>query len=108
MHRLWAFFAVCLAVLPAQTVDFRRDVEPILKASCLGCHTGAKAGGQFRLDSKALAMRGGISGPVIVPGKSTQSRLLHRVLGQGGEKRMPLSGTPLTLAQIGKLRHWID
>src|SRR5262245_32337445 len=75
MSRLWA---VCLigAVVPASAqstraaVDFRRDIEPILKASCVTCHTGPKAGGQLRLDSNAAAMRGGISGPVIVPGKS--------------------------------------
>ena len=113
MSRLWAFYVVgCIGVLPAQTarpaIDFRRDVEPILKSACLPCHTGAKAGGQLRLESKALAMRGGISGPVIVPGNSAHSRLLHRILGQGGEKQMPLGRAPLTVAQIAKLRRWIN
>ena len=113
MSRLWAFYLVgCVGTLHSQTapaaIDFRRDVEPILKSACLPCHTGVKAGGQLRLESKALAMRGGISGPVIVPGKSAQSRLLHRVLGQGGEKQMPLGRAPLTAAQIAKLRRWIN
>jgi hypothetical protein len=89
-------------------IDFSRDVEPVLRSSCFGCHTGSKAGGQWRLDSKELAMKGGISGPVIVPGNSVQSRLVHRVLGRGGEKRMPLGGPPLSIAQISTLRRWID
>ncbi|HUQ91515.1 MAG TPA: PSD1 and planctomycete cytochrome C domain-containing protein [Bryobacteraceae bacterium] len=110
MHRLWGLFALFLAQAAgfSQTPDFQRDVQPILRASCLGCHTGTKAGGQWRLDSKAFAMKGGISGPVIVPGNSAQSRLLHRVLGKGGEKRMPLAGEPLSPAQIATLQRWVD
>jgi hypothetical protein len=114
MSRFWAW--CCLgwgAVLSAQitarpAVDFRRDIQPILKASCLPCHTGPKAAGQLRLDSRQLAMRGGNSGAVIVPGKSAASRMLHRILGQGGEKQMPLGGKPLTAVQISRIRRWID
>jgi hypothetical protein len=113
MHRPCALAllasAACLSAQPPRrAVEFQRDIEPILKSACLPCHTGPKAGGQLRLDSKQLAMRGGISGPVIVPRNSTQSRLLHRVLGQGGEKRMPLAREPLSAAQIAKIRAWID
>src|SRR5688572_20163005 len=113
MYRLCALFALSfLSASAAQVapprVDFKRDVQPILRSSCLGCHTGVKAGGQWRLDSKALAMKGGISGPVIVPGNSAKSRLLHRLLGHGGEKRMPLGGPALSPIKIAKLRRWID
>src|SRR5262245_7389072 len=113
MYRLSApalfALAASLAAQPVRTaVEFQRDIEPIFKSACLACHTGPKAGGQLRLDSKQLAMRGGLSGPVIVPRKSAQSRLVHRVLGQGGEKQMPLGRDPLTGAQIAKLRAWID
>ncbi|HUS07879.1 MAG TPA: PSD1 and planctomycete cytochrome C domain-containing protein [Bryobacteraceae bacterium] len=113
MLRTWTLSTLCfLAAGPARpaepSVDFQREVKPILVSSCLGCHTGAKAGGQWRVDSKALAMKGGISGPVIVPGNSAQSRLMHRVLGKGGEKQMPLGGQPLTPVQIATLQRWID
>jgi hypothetical protein len=104
--------ALAALTLSAQTaprpVDFRRDIQPILKASCLPCHTGPKAGGQLRLDSKAAAFRGGNSGVVIIPGSSAKSRLLHRVLGQGNEKQMPLGGKPLTATQISRLKRWVD
>ncbi|MDQ3012565.1 MAG: PSD1 and planctomycete cytochrome C domain-containing protein, partial [Acidobacteriota bacterium] len=106
--------AVCLvtSLLPfaaaQMQVDFKRDIEPILAASCYQCHAAKKAAGQLRLDSKAAAMKGGISGPGIVPGNSKQSRLLARILGEGGEKQMPLGGDPLKAEQIELIRQWID
>ncbi|HZF39192.1 MAG TPA: c-type cytochrome domain-containing protein, partial [Blastocatellia bacterium] len=56
----------------AQTrrVDFRRDVEPILRSNCYQCHGAKKASAQLRLDDKEPAMKGGISGAVIIPGNS--------------------------------------
>ena len=89
-------------------VDFLREIQPIFAASCYRCHGGAKASGQLKLDVKALAMKGGISGPVITPGSSKNSRIVHRILGEGGEQRMPLGGTPLTPKQIALIKRWID
>src|SRR5437867_4090242 len=76
-------------------IDFKRDIEPIFASACLQCHGAKKAAGQLRLDNKSLAMKGGISGAVILPGSSRQSRLLKRLLGEGAEPRMPLGGEPL-------------
>ncbi|MDX2151955.1 MAG: PSD1 and planctomycete cytochrome C domain-containing protein [Bryobacteraceae bacterium] len=97
-----------IETLAPQRVDFARDVEPILKANCYACHSAANAQSQLRLDAKAGALRGGMSGPVIVAGRSADSRLIHRVTGAGGEQRMPLKGTPLSEDQIATLRRWID
>src|SRR5262245_21834010 len=76
-------------------VDFRRDIEPIFLANCYQCHGASKSSGQLRLDAKELAMKGGISGAVLIPGNSKDSRLMKRVLGEGDETRMPLGGAPL-------------
>jgi hypothetical protein len=104
--------AVCLDRISTSAqkklVDFKRDIEPIFVANCNACHSAKKASGQLRLDSKAPAMKGGINGAAIVPGKSKDSRLLQRILGEGGEKQMPLGGDPLTAAQIELIRNWID
>ena len=87
--------------LPA-AVDYARDVAPILRSNCYGCHTGAQARGQLRLDVKSVAMR------VVTPGASEKSRLIARVEGRGGEARMPFNGTPLGPEQIATLKRWID
>ncbi|MEO6725426.1 MAG: DUF1549 domain-containing protein, partial [Blastocatellia bacterium] len=89
-------------------VDFNRDIAPIFAASCNQCHGAKKAAGQLRLDVKAAAMKGGISGPSIIPSSSKQSRLLARLLGEGGEKQMPLGGDPLKPEQIELIQRWID
>jgi mono/diheme cytochrome c family protein len=94
----------------AQTgrVDFQRDIEPILRSNCYQCHGEKKASAQLRLDDKELAMKGGISGAVIIPGNSKDSRLMKRVLGEGDEPRMPLGGDPLKANQLDLIREWID
>ncbi|HEU0185369.1 MAG TPA: c-type cytochrome domain-containing protein [Blastocatellia bacterium] len=51
-------------------VDFLRDIQPIFAASCYKRHGAAKGAGQLKLDVKALAMKGGLSGAVISPGSS--------------------------------------
>ncbi len=97
-----------LASAQTGSVDFRRDIEPIFRANCYGCHGEKKASAQLRLDNKQLAMRGGISGAVIVPGRSKESRIVHRMLGEGGEAQMPFGGAPLKAEQIELIRKWID
>jgi mono/diheme cytochrome c family protein len=99
---------VYLTSAQTRRVDFRRDIEPILRANCYQCHGAKKASAQLRLDDKELAMKGGISGAVIVPGNSKDSRLMKRVMGEGDETRMPLGGSPLKANQIELIRKWID
>jgi mono/diheme cytochrome c family protein len=89
-------------------VDFLRDIQPIFQAKCWRCHGEQKASGQLRLDNKAAAMTGGISGAVIIPGDGKASRLLRRIRGDGGEKRMPLGAEALKAQQIELLTRWIE
>src|SRR5437870_6204430 len=91
-----------------EAVDFARDVEPILKASCLKCHGAEKPKGQLRLDSKPHAMKGGISGAVIVPGKGAESPLVKLLLLEDPDERMPRKAEPLSKEKIELLRRWID
>ena len=96
------------AKAPARKVEFAKDVQPILKAHCIQCHGGSQQQGGLLLDSRALALKGGATGPALVPGQSAQSPLLTRVLGHGGKPRMPLGFAPLSDADTGTLRAWID
>jgi mono/diheme cytochrome c family protein len=91
-----------------QRVNFARDIQPIFEQNCTSCHGAKKAAGQLRLDVKSSALKGGISGPVIVPGSSKDSRLVHRILGEGGEQRMPFNMPPLSEQQILLISRWID
>lgn len=92
----------------ARRVDFRRDIQPIFEASCVKCHGRGKEKGDFRLDTRESFLKGGESGPVIVPGQSTASLLIKLVVGFDPDSIMPQKGSRLTPAQIGLLRAWID
>jgi hypothetical protein len=92
----------------AQKVEFAHDVEPMLKAHCFQCHGGEKKQGGLRLDNRAMLLQGGASGAAIAPGSGAKSLLIARLLGQGGKPRMPLGFSPLTDAQIGAIRAWVD
>jgi uncharacterized membrane protein len=89
-------------------VDFRSHVEPIFAAACWSCHSAAKSKGRLRLDSKAAAMAGGRSGPVVIAGHSGESLLIQRVMGSGDDDQMPLDAPPLEDEKIRILRAWID
>ena len=92
---------------PAGTLDFKRDIEPIFSQRCHHCHGSAEAAGGLRLDLRESALKGGSSGPAIVPGDSSASRLIDLVSGTGG-MIMPLQGDPLSADLVDRLRAWID
>ena len=103
--------AAALPPAAAHAVDFERDVRPILTTSCLECHGPKKQRSDFRVDVRSIVFAGGAGGlPSVVPGKSADSPLIQYVAGLDEEMQMPPAGKgdPLTAAQIGLLRAWID
>jgi hypothetical protein len=110
-----AFLSLCLALLlaaparAAEAVDFVRDVQPILTAHCTSCHGAAKKRSGLRLDNARAVRTGGDSGPAVVPGKSSESRLIQAVTGGNDDvKVMPPKGPRLEAREIARLRAWID
>ena len=53
---------------PAGAEFFEKKVRPVLSANCLACHGPEKQKAGLRLDSRAVMLTGGDSGPAIVPG----------------------------------------
>jgi ankyrin repeat protein len=90
----------------AAKIDFGRDVQPIFRAKCYGCHGPSRQMGGFRLDRRSDAMRGGTIA-VIARGNSAGSRLYRRLIGSEYGPKMPLTGS-LTPAQIETIKEWID
>jgi ankyrin repeat protein len=98
------------AVRPAaqapQKIDFARDVQPIFRQYCVGCHGPTIQMNGFRLDRRRDAMRGG-TGPVIGPHNSEGSRLYLRLTGNQFGPQMPPTGA-LKPEQIGVIKAWLD
>jgi hypothetical protein len=90
------------------TVDFRRDIYPILKNVCFDCHQGRRASSGVRLDLRADILGETNGKPLVALGKSGQSRLIDMVRGKVPGKIMPKTGPRLTETQIKLLQAWID
>lgn len=92
------------------TIDFARDINPILDSSCIRCHGPEKPRSHFRLDSREAALKGGDDGVDIVPGHSADSALIKYVAGADPDIFMPPPDKlpALTTNQIALLRAWID
>ncbi len=100
-----------LAPSAGTTVDFVRDIEPILQKHCHACHGLEKQKGGLRLDSRGAALRGGENhAPAIIPGQSAESPLIRFVAGLDKEIVMPPAeeGKRLSSEQVALLRAWID
>ena len=91
-----------------QQIEFSRDIKPMLEARCVVCHGPSQQINGLRLDRKVEALKGGYSGPVILPGNSEQSKLIHLVSGIGEKVFMPPVGPKLSRKEVGLLRAWID
>jgi hypothetical protein len=90
----------------AQQVEFfEKKVRPVLVEHCGKCHIGEKIKGHLHLDSRANLLKGGDSGPAIVPGEPDKS-LLIKAIRYTGELRMP-PRTKLAAQQIDDLTEWV-
>ncbi len=89
-----------------EAVNYYRDIEPILNASCVSCHQASLAAGGLRLDAPENLLQGGASGKALVPGKADRS-LLYTRLTVTTDKRMPPVGM-LTEEQLALIRAWIN
>ncbi|MCI0534953.1 MAG: chromosome segregation protein, partial [Verrucomicrobiales bacterium] len=95
--------------LLAASVDYSREVKPILAENCYKCHGAAQRKGGLRLDTAALAVKGGERGAAIKPGKSAESPLIQAIKGTHPElPRMPHKRPPLTDTQIASIEQWVE
>jgi ankyrin repeat protein len=102
-----AFFGAAVAQTP-EKVEFARDVQPILRQHCIGCHGAALHQAGLRLDRRSDAMRGGTTTPgVIHRGDSRSSILYIKISSSQFGPQMPPTG-PLRLEQIDIIKRWID
>ena len=89
-------------------VSFARTIAPLLVEHCDGCHINARrASGNLRMDTFEQILRGGASGALIAGTNATDSLLVRRLKGQGGD-RMPAGGRPpLSDEEIRQIATWI-
>ncbi len=95
---------------PAASAEdtFLRRVQPLLKQKCLGCHgDDAKLRGNLDLRTRQAMLKGGDSGPALVPGDPERSLLYQAVLHTSDLKMPPKKEAQLTPAETTSLKDWI-
>ncbi|MGB0645460.1 MAG: c-type cytochrome domain-containing protein, partial [Akkermansiaceae bacterium] len=89
----------------AGTIDFNRDVRPILSDTCFKCHGPGETKGDLRLDDREDALDAG----VLSPGDAAKSEIVKRLKTADLDELMPPpeSNKTLTPKQIQILETWI-
>jgi mono/diheme cytochrome c family protein len=100
------------APTPAQSIDFNRDVRPVLSKNCFACHGADEQHreGGLRLDLRGDATKRLADGKTaIVPGHADQSEVVRRITSADADERMPPANanSTLTSEQRQILTQWI-
>ena len=83
----------------------------ILNLKCLLCHGRRHQKGGLDIRTRESLLRGGVSGPAIVPGKPEESLLIKRIMNEEmppQEHQARLSYRPITSAELEQLSSWIS
>lgn len=89
-------------------VSYEKDVAPVLRKYCAGCHNDADRDGEFSLESYASLMQGLEDGPALLPGDPDTSRIVRLLTGMD-EPQMPPEDEPQPSAEeIETLKLWVE
>lgn len=88
-----------------QAVSFYRDILPIFKRSCTGCHHPGKLKGQLDLTTYEAFKKGGKHGGALKPGEPKDSLIMDEI--SGDEPSMPKEGDPLHKDEVALIARWI-
>jgi hypothetical protein len=89
-----------------QTVEFNRDIRPILDKSCTSCHQPASKQSDLDLTTYAGFQAGGKRGPAFVAGSPEQS-LVIQFITAALKPSMPFGQSPLAPNDVSAIRDWI-
>lgn len=103
---------VCRCTSASDSVEFNRDIRPILSQACIRCHgpdTNRNQAG-LRLDRPADVFVERDGKRMLVAGKTSESELYRRIASSDPDQHMPPvdSGLSLTAGQIDLIRQWIE
>jgi mono/diheme cytochrome c family protein len=96
--------SAAFAQAPADVEFFDKEVRPLLRSNCQGCHSVNGLNSGLALDSRDAILKGGNRGPAASPGDAA-SLLLQAVRHEGGLKMPP--GKKLAPEQVAKLEDWV-
>ena len=92
----------------AKSEYFEKKIRPLLAEHCYECHSDAakKVKGGLRLDTREDLLKGGDTGPALVPGNPDKSRIIEAVRYKNQDLLMPPK-SPLKPEQVRDLEQWV-
>jgi len=101
--------ATAAELSPSQLQFFESKVRPVLVNNCYKCHSqqAEKVKGGLLLDTKEAVLKGGDTGPAIVPGNPDKSLLIKAIHYTDPDLQMPPKGKKLTGDEIANLETWV-
>ena len=90
----------------AEPVSYYKQIVPILKRSCQGCHHPGDPNADLIVTSYADLKRGGMGGEAIIVGKPDESLLIQLITGD--PPAMPQNQEPLTTEEVDLFKRWIS
>ncbi len=88
-------------------VMFEQNVATVLKQHCVKCHGGEKTRADLDLATREGLLKGGESGPAVVPFHADES-LLYKLIAHADEPKMPAEAVKLPEAVIRQIQQWIE
>src|SRR5262245_28763869 len=107
---MWPILALTAAAsgqVAPNDAFFEAKVRPIFIEHCVKCHGPKKANNGLRLDSRAALLKGGDSGPAIVPGEPDKSLLIKAIRYTDKDLKMPPDRKKLPADAIANLERWV-
>ncbi|HEY1174357.1 MAG TPA: PSD1 and planctomycete cytochrome C domain-containing protein [Verrucomicrobiae bacterium] len=94
---------------PAELDFFEKKIRPVLNDKCYSCHSVSegKSKGGLVVDSKEALLKGGDTGPSIVPGDPDKSLFIKAIRYTDPDLRMPPSNKKLSTQEIADLEQWV-
>ena len=90
---------------PAAIEFFEKSIRPLIVEKCQSCHGPGKAKAGLRMTDRGSLLKGGDSGPAVVPNAPEESRLIQAVRYLDEPKMPPKQ--KLTAAEIAALERWV-
>jgi mono/diheme cytochrome c family protein len=87
---------------------FEKEVRPLFASKCFECHSSKadELKGNLKLETVADILKGGDTGPAVVPGDVENSFLLRAIRYQEDDYQMPPRGR-LPDDEIAKVEKWV-
>jgi len=92
---------------PDEVEFFEKKIRPVLVRECYECHGQEKQKGGLRVDFREGLLKGGETGPAVIPGDAKRSLLIQAVTHENPEIKMPKKRPKLEQSSIDDLLAWV-